>query len=130
MRSVGLAAVGVALLVAALGLGVLLVHDGESRSVTLGTVAPGDDIEVKGETQPFFPDNLAAWLPLRPLLGNFTSLLQAEDALVLLSSEEPLPPGVVVAEGTVSYVGTHPTESDLHLVVLHVTTWREPLVFR
>lgn len=127
----GLAAVGAAFLVAALGLGILLVHDGESRGVTLASLEPGDDLEIKGDVQPFFPDNLAAWSPLRPLLGNFTSLLApSDDILVLLASEDPLPPGVMVAEGTVTYVGPHPSDASLQLVVVHVTTWREPIVFR
>lgn len=127
----GLAVVGVALLVAALSLGLLLVHDGESTRVALTKVAAGDDIEVKGETQPFFPDNLALWAPLRPLLGNFTSLLGPSDGvLVLLASADPMPPGIVVAQGTVSYAGDHPSDDDLRLVVIHVTAWREPLVFR
>lgn len=131
VRSVGLAVFGLALLVTATTLGVLLVHDGESRNDALLQAQPGDDVQIKGEPQAFFPDNLALWAPLRSLLGNYTSAMQpTPDMVVLLASDTAVPAGVVVAEGTVLFAGTHPADDAIHLVIVDVASWREPFLFQ
>lgn len=131
MRSVGLVALGAALIVVAAGLGVLLVHDGEVTHASLAQARSGDAVEVKGEPQPFFPDRLGPWSALRPLLANHTVMLETEPGLVaLLTSAAPAPAGVVLAEGTVLFAGPYPGEPERNLVIVQVTAWREPLVFR
>lgn len=131
VRSAGLALVGVALLVAAGVLGALLVHDGEARDESLASAAPGDAVAVKGRPEPFFPDRLAAWAPLRPLLGNHTYQVDAGDGIVaLLTSAQDMPADVVLASGTVAFAGPHPTLPGRVLVLVQVSDWREPLLFR
>lgn len=131
VRSLGLAVIGLSMLVSALVLGVLLVHDGESREPSLAAAAAGDQVEVKGRPEPFFPDRLAAWAAIRPLLGNHTYQLPSEHGVVvLLTSAQPMPADVVLAEGTVTFAGPHPIEPDQVLLLVHVDGWREPLLFR
>lgn len=131
VRSVGLAVVGAALLVAAAVLGAILVHDGEARSVDLAEAAPGDVVAVKGHPEPFFPDHLAQWAPIRPLLGNHTYELPVQDGVVvLLTSGSAMPDDVVLAQGTVAFAGPHPSHPGEALLVLKVDDWREPLLFR
>ena len=132
VRSVGLAALGSVLLVAAAGLGALLVHDGETASTALAAAEAGDDVAVKGIPQPFAPTSpLARWQMVLPLLGNHTYAIEdGPHALALLASATPLPAGVVLAEGVVAFVGPHPDGSGRALVVVSVDAWREPLLFR
>ncbi len=131
VRSVGLALAGLALLVTAAVLGALLVHDGGSSAASLAAAAPGDAVEVKGRPEPFFPDQLGAWSPVRPLLANHTYQLPAEGGVVvLLTSPVPVPADVVLAEGTVAFAGPHPTQPDHVLLLVRVESWREPIVFR
>ena len=131
VRSLGLAVCGLALLLAAVILGALLVHDGETEDLHLDAVEQGDVIELKGKPEPFFPPSLALWAPVRPFLDNHTYTLAAEDGFVaLLTSAEAMPADVVLAEGTVAYVGPHPSDRDVLLVVVHVQGWREPFLFR
>ncbi len=131
MRSLGLAILGVGLLAAATALGAILVHDGEAEAVRLESVEQGDSIAVKGKPEPFFPPSLGLWAPIRPFLDNHTYTLATDDGvLALLTSASPMPTDVVLAEGTVAYVGPHPSEVDALLVVVHVQDWREPLLFR
>jgi hypothetical protein len=131
VRSLGLAIVGAALLVAATVLGAILVHDGEAKSVDLASMQPGDAVAVKGHPEPFFPDHLALWAPVRPILDNYTYELPAQEGIVvLLTSGAVMPDDVVLAQGTVAYVGPHPTQAGQLLLVLQVDDWREPLLFR
>ena len=126
----GLAVVGVALLVTAATLGAILVHDGEAEPAALAHAAPGDAVEVKGAPEPFFPDRLAAWAPLRSLLANHTYQVDDGAVVALLTSAHEMPAGVVLASGTVAFAGPHPTAPDRLLVVVQVSGWREPLLFR
>lgn len=134
VRSRGLALFGVGLLATAGALGAILVHDGESAAPTLATAQPGDDILLKGAPLVFHPTNsLAAWTPFLPTLQghNHTYVLTEEDgAVALLAANEPAPDEVIVTEGTVTMVGSHPDGSGRLLVVVHVTAWRSPLLFR
>lgn len=131
VRSLGLAACGLALLFAAVVLGAILVHDGEAEGLHLDAVEQGDAIELKGKPEPFFPPSLALWAPVRPFLENHTYTVTAEDGVMaLLTSDEAMPADVVLAEGTVAYVGLHPSDRDVLLVVVHVQGWREPFLFR
>lgn len=130
VRSLGLAACGLALLIAAAVLGAILVHDGEAEAADLGAVAPGETVEVKGEPEPFFPDSLAAWAPLRPLFANHTYQLAPQDGIVvLLTSEDAMPTDTVLAEGMVAFVGPMPGDAEHLVVLLQVSHWREPLLF-
>jgi len=123
---------GAALLVAAGVLGAILVHDGETAARPLAAAQPGDDVAVKGSPTPFHPSGpLGAWQPLLPLLGEHTyELATADGAVALLSSDQPAPADVVLAEGTVAFVGPHPDGSGRMLVLVAVHAWREPLLFR
>lgn len=128
-----MAALGVVLLASSAVLGVLLVHDGEAEaSPDLSRAVPGEEVRLKGEPAPFAPVSLRAWRPLLPLLGNHTYVLDDADAgvAVLLTSDGPAPPGVVVAEGQVGHVGAHPDGSGRLLVLVQVREWKQPLVFR
>ena len=130
VRSVGLAIVGAMLLLTAATLGAILVHDGEARPTALAHAAPGDTVEVKGLPEPFFPDRLAAWAQLRPLLGNHTYQVDQGAVVALLTSGSEMPADVVLASGTVAFAGPHPTAPDRLLVVVQVSDWREPFLFR
>jgi hypothetical protein len=128
-----LAALGVVLLASSAVLGVLLVHDGEAEaSPDLSRAVPGEDVRLKGEPAPFAPVPLRAWRPLLPLLGNHTYALDDDESgvAVLLTSDAPAPPGVVVADGRVAQVGAHPDGSGRLLVLVQVREWKQPLVFR
>jgi len=130
VRSLGLAVFGAALLVTAAVLGAVLVHDGEAKATDLATVAPGDEVAVKGRPEPFFPDHLGLWAPVRPLLDNHTYELPPQDGVVvLLTAAAEMPAGVVLAHGLAEYMGPHPTHADHLLLVLRVDDWREPLLF-
>ena len=137
LRSPALAVLGVLLLASSAALGVLLVHDGEAAATPaseLSRAVPGEDVRLKGEPAPFVPSPgpVRAWRPVLPMLGNHTYALDGPDAglAVLLTSSDPAPPGVVVAEGTVDYVGPHPDGSGRLLVLVHVGGWKQPLLFR
>lgn len=131
VRSLGLAICGSALLLAAVVLGALLVHDGEAEGVRLGGVEQGDLIELKGRPEPFFPPSLGQWAPVRPFLQNHTyTLASGADILVLLTSAAPMPADVVLAEGTAAYVGPSPGDAEALLLVVQVQGWREPFLFR
>lgn len=134
VRSRGLALFGVGLLATAGALGAILVHDGERDAPALAEAQPGDAVLLKGAPQPFYPTNsLAAWAPFLPVLQghNHTYVLtDDEGAVALLAANEPAPDDIVLTEGTVTMVGSHPDGSGRLLVVVHVTTWRSPLLFR
>jgi hypothetical protein len=133
LRSPALAALGALLLASAAALGVLLVHDGEAATgPRLAEAEPGEDVRLKGEPAPFVPPpgSLRQWRPLLPMLGNHTYALEQDGALVLLASAAPAPAGVVLAEGTVDWVGPHPGGSGGLVVVVRVHGWTQPLVFR
>lgn len=113
--------------------GALLVHDGEvADGPALAQAMPGESVRVKGEPSPFAPPpgSLRLWRPLEPLMGNHTYVLEDAEATVLLASQRGAPAGVVVAEGTVGYVGLHPDGSGRLLVLVHVEGWTQPLLFR
>ena len=134
VRSRGLGLLGVGLLATAGALGAVLVHDGEGAASPLAAAEPGDAVLLKGAPQPFYPtSSLAAWALFLPVLQehNFTYVL-ADDAgvVALLAANEPAPDDVVLTEGTVTLVGSHPDGSGRLLVVVHVTGWRSPLLFR
>lgn len=130
VRSLGLALAGVAMLAAAAVLGAILVHDGEADPIRLAAAHEGDAVAVKGEPQPFFPERLGPWAPVRPLLGNHTYILAAEDGVVaLLTSAQPAPAGVVLAAGQVALVTPHPDDPRALLVVIQVEDWRVPILF-
>ncbi len=118
----------------AAALGALLVHDGEVAVDTdLANAAPGESVRVKGSPEPFVPGApLRNWRTVLPLLDNFTYVLSdAETGLMaLLTSPEPAPDGVVLADGKVGYVAPHPDGSGSLLVVVVVSAWVEPLLFR
>lgn len=132
IRSVGLAVFGTALLVASAALGGLLVYDGETSRQTLAHAQPGDSVEVKGNPQPFHLDApLARWATVLPALANYTYEVEVgHDVVALLTSEQPLPDGTVLAQGTVTYVGPHPQGGERMLAVISVQEWRHPLLFR
>ena len=131
VRSLGLAILGATMLATATALGAILVHDGEADSVHLDAVEQGDTIEVKGRPEQFFPPSLGQWAPIRPFLDNHTYTLASEDGVaVLLTSPTAMPADVVLAEGTVAFVGPHPGQADALLVVIHVQGWREPFLFQ
>lgn len=131
VRSLGLAACGLTLLLAAVVLGAILVHDGEADDVHLDSVEQGDPIAVKGRPEPFFPPSLGQWAPIRPFLDNHTYTLESEDGIaILLTSPAAMPADVVLAEGRVAFVGPHPAQKDALLVVIHVQGWREPFLFQ
>lgn len=123
---------GASLLAAAGVLGAILVHDGETAAAPLAAAQPGDDVALKGVPTPFHPSGpLGAWQPLRPLLGEHTYELPAGDgAVALLTGDDAAPSEVVLAEGTVAYVGPHPDGSGRLLVLVLVHEWREPFLFR
>jgi hypothetical protein len=131
MRSLGLAILGAGMLAAATVLGAILVHDGEAEGMPLGAVEQGDSVALKGRPEPFFPPSLGQWAPVRPFLRENTYTLPAEDGVVaLLTSTSPMPSDVVLAHGTVAFVGPHPTQAGVLLLVVDVQDWREPLLFR
>jgi hypothetical protein len=142
LRSPALAVLGVVLLASSAALGLLLVHDGEAgASPDLARAVPGEPVRIKGEPAPFVPPPgaLRQWRPVLPLLGNHTYALDApasdggEGAAgveVLLTSPLPAPAGVVLADGTVGYVGPHPDGSGRLLVLVQVREWQQPLLFR
>lgn len=134
MRSRSLALVGASLIVAAAALGAVLVHDGERATTPLASVAPGDEVLLKGAPQPFYPSrSLAAWDPILPLLAthNHTYLLEdGNGPLALLTSDTPAPDDVVLTEGTVTFLMPFPDAPERVLVVIHVESWRQPLLFR
>ncbi|MHB1260432.1 MAG: hypothetical protein ACYC2H_01815 [Thermoplasmatota archaeon] len=115
-------------------LGALLVHDGEvTAEADLANASPGESVRVKGSPEPFVPGTpLRAWRTVMPLLDNFTyALSDGESGLVaLLTSPQAAPDGVVLAEGTVGYVAPHPDGSGRLLVVVTVSSWQEPILFR
>jgi hypothetical protein len=132
VRSAGLAILGAALLVAAGVLGAILVHDGETAAAPLAAAQPGDEVALKGVPTEFHPSGpLGAWQPLRPLLGEHTYEMPAADgAVALVTSDDAAPGDVVLAEGTVAFVGPHPDGSGRMLVLVAVHAWREPFLFR
>lgn len=135
MRSRSLALVGSGLLVAAVALGAVLVHDGERAAPALAQAEPGDAVLLKGAVQDFYPSrSLTAWDPVLPILAahNHTYLLgkDGEGAVALLTSDKPAPDTVVLTEGKVLLVLPHPDGSGRLLVVVHVEAWREPFLFR
>jgi hypothetical protein len=131
MRSLGLAILGAGMLAAATVLGAILVHDGEAEGIRLDAVQRGDAVDLKGKPEPFFPPSLGQWAPVRPFLHEHTYTLPAEDGVVaLLTSATPMPADVVLAHGTVAFVGPHPGEAGAILLVVDVQDWREPLLFR
>ena len=131
VRSLGLAVLGVALLAGAGVLGAVLVHDGESDVPPLAAAAEGDVVAVKGRPEPFFPDDLRQWAPVRPVLREHSYLLHAEEGVVaLLTSDTPVPEQVVLAAGRVVHVSPYPSDPGQLLVVIDVEEWREPLLFR
>jgi hypothetical protein len=135
LRSPALAALGVVLLASAAVLGVLLVHDGEVEATPdLSRAVPGEDVRLKGEPAPFVPPAgpLRQWRAVLPLLDNHTYAFgdSADGTVVLLTSPGPAPAGVVLADGTVGYVGPHPDGSGRLLVLVQVRGWTQPLVFR
>ena len=131
VRSLGLAAFGLALLVTAGLLGAILVHDGETDEVHLDGIEQGDPIALKGRPEPFFPPSLGLWAPVRPFLQNHTYTMAAEDGVVvLLTSADAMPTDVILAEGTAAFVGPAPGDPALLLVVVQVQGWREPFLFR
>lgn len=133
LRSPALAVLGALLLASSAALGLLLVHDGEvSADPDLAQAVPGEPVRLKGEPAPFVPSpgSVRQWRPVLPLLGNHTYTLDTEGVSVLLTSAGPVPPGVVVAEGKVGYVGPHPDGSGRLLVLVTVDGWKQPLVFR
>jgi len=135
VRSPALAVLGIALLAGAAVLGGLLVHDGEvAVPADLSRAAPGASVELKGEPQPFAVARQAPgpWRSVLPLLGNHTSMLTDGDngVVALLTGPQAPPPGTVLADGTVRYVGPHPDGSGRLLVVVAVHAWRQPILFR
>lgn len=130
VRSLGLAVVGLSMLAVAAALGAILVHDGEAAAPHLASAGEGDAVALKGEPQPFFPERLGPWAPVRSLLGNHSYLLAADDGVVaLLTSDAPAPAGVVLAAGQVAFVGPYPDDAQTMLVVVRVDAWREPILF-
>lgn len=129
-----MALVGASLIAAATALGGILVHDGERATTPLAAVAPGDAVLLKGSPQPFYPSgSLAAWEPVLPLLAthNHTYLLEEGNGpLALLMSDTPAPDAVVLTEGTVTFLMPFPDGPERMLVVIHVGSWRQPLLFR
>lgn len=134
VRSPALAALGIALMASAAALGALLVHDGEVAVETdLASAAPGESVRVKGSPEPFVPGTpLRAWRTVMPLLDNFTYAMGDEESgvVALLTSPRSAPEGVVLAEGRVDYVAPHPDGSGRLLVVVTVSSWQEPILFR
>ena len=128
-----MAGVGLALLAGAAILGGLLVHDGEVAAANdLAQIAPGKAVQLKGEPEPFSAAQHPSWHAVLPLLGNHTYVLSDPDTgvVAVLTSEHAAPHGVVLADGTVSYVGPHPDGSGRLLVVVAVHAWRQPILFR
>ena len=134
VRSPALAALGVALMACAGVLGGLLVHDGEVASnPDLSRALPGDELSLKGTPEPFAASLATrAWRPVLPALQNHTYSLDDPDSgvVALLTSSREAPAGVVLAEGTVTYVAPHPDGSGRLLVVVAVDEWRQPILFR
>jgi hypothetical protein len=136
VRSPALAVLGILLMASAAALGAVLVHGGEvatGKTVDLATAEPGDTVSLKGQPEPFAPFGATrAWRSVVPVLDNHTYTLEdPESGLVaMLTSDEPAPDGVVLAEGTVGYVAPHPDGSGRLLVVVVVQEWREPILFR
>jgi hypothetical protein len=135
VRSPALAALGLLLMAGAAVLGGLLVHDGEvDAAADLSSAAPGQAVSLKGEPAPFAPPASQdhAWRSVAALLDEHTYEMDGHDGAVvaLLTSHASAPPGVVLAEGDVRYVGPHPDGSGRLLVVVAVHDWRQPIVFR
>jgi len=125
---------GITLMASAAALGALLVHDGEvAPESDLANASPGESVRVKGSPEPFVPGTpVRAWRTVMPLLDNFTYVLSDEETglVALLTSAQAAPDGVVLAEGTVGYVAPHPDGSGRLLVVVTVSSWQEPILFR
>lgn len=118
----------------AAALGAVLVHDGEVPvEQDLAHATPGESISLKGTPEPFAPFGATrAWRSVIPVLANHTYTLDAPDGgvVAMLTSDVPAPEGVVLAVGDVGYVAPHPDGSGRLLVVIVVTQWREPILFR
>lgn len=118
----------------AAALGAVLVHDGEvAARRDLAHAAPGEEVSLKGTPEPFTPLGPSrAWRTVLPVLANHTYTMDDPEAgvVAMLTSPTPAPDGVVLAEGAVSYVAPHPDGSGRLLVVVAVSDWREPLLFR
>lgn len=109
----------------------VLVHDGQpTPTAQLVHAEPGQHVEVKGDPEPFYPDgSLRDWQDILPLLDAHTYVLQQGPLWLLLTAADEAPQDVVVAEGNIAWTGEHPHE-DAPLVIVNVTQWREPLLFR
>lgn len=126
---------GVAMMACAGVLGGLLVHDGEVAGAApdLATAVPGEELSLKGTPEPFAASFASrAWRSVMPTLQNHTYSLDDphSGAVALLTSAAEAPEGVVLAEGTVTYVAPHPDGTGRLLVVVAVDEWREPILFR
>lgn len=129
-----MAALGTALLAASGVLGGLLAHDGELEPAPdLANAMPGEPVRLKGEPEPFAPElPLRAWRTVTPLLANHTYAMgeAAGGVVLLLTAQAPAPDGTVLADGVVRMVAPHPDDSGRLLVVVAVSDWAEPILFR
>jgi hypothetical protein len=117
------------LLTGAGALGAVLAHDEATPASSLAAAQPGQRVEVKGTPETFYPSPpLREWREILPLLGNYTYALESGPVVAVLTGDLRAPEGPALADGQVVWAGDHPDRDGRVLVVIQVTTWRQPLI--